>query len=94
VNFTSQRIDKDQSCVIYPGEHPFVESETVVLYAGARIVPESAILAAVSAGALKLHKVISKKLLARIRGGAARSNQLPLAAKRLLQAQGLIPPDA
>ena len=90
VNITSQRIDKDQSCFIFPGEHPFVESESVVMYAGARVVLVSAILAGVSAKALKLHSKVSPKLLAKIRAGAAASDKLPLEAKRILQAQGII----
>jgi len=92
VNFTSQRTDKDQSCVISPGEHPFVTKESVILYSGARVTPESAILAAVHAGAMVLHSRASAKLLAKIRKGAS-TPKLPLQAKRILQAQGIIPLD-
>src|SRR5688572_30204595 len=91
VNVTSQRIDKDQSCVVQAGEHPVVVKESVVFYAGARVVPESAILAGVSAKLLKLKSAVTAALLKRIRQGAALSDKLPLAAKRLLQAQGIIP---
>jgi hypothetical protein len=93
VSFTSQRIDKDQSCVILPGEHPFVTHESVILYAGARVVPESAIFAAVHAGVLKFHSRVSQRLLAKIRKGAAVTSHLLLQAKRILQAQAIIPLD-
>ena len=94
MNVTSQRIDKDQSCVISPGEHDFIAHESVVLYAGARIVPESAILSAQTAGLLRFHKRVGPSLLERIRAGAARTSYLPLAAKRILQAQKIIPWDS
>ena len=90
VNFTSQRIDKDQSCQINPGEHPFVTRNTVICYDGARIVSESTILAAVSSGTLRLHSAVNGSLLDRIRSGAATTPHLPLGVKRLLQAQQII----
>jgi hypothetical protein len=94
VNVTSQRIDKDQSCVIYAGEHEFITRESVVLFSGARIVPESAILGAVSAALLKFQKRVSAGLLSRIRLAAGKTIHLPLAAKRILQSQDIIPQDS
>ena len=93
VNATSQRSDKDQSCVIHAGEHSVITKESVILYAGARIVTESQLLAAVSAKLLKLKSATSPALLKKIRDGAAVTNMLPLAAKRTLQSQGIIPQD-
>lgn len=94
VNITSQRIDKDQSCVVYPGEHEFITRESVVLYSGARIVPEPAILTALSAGLLRKHKRVGNTLLIRIRNGAAKTKFFPLAAKRIMIAQGILPADS
>jgi hypothetical protein len=94
VNFTSQRSDKDQSCVAYPGEHAFIQKESVVLYSEARVVPKSALYSAISAGLLKWQQPVSSPLLAKIRSGACASiKNIPLAAKRMLQSQGILPPD-
>ncbi|MBI3469610.1 MAG: hypothetical protein HY000_41955 [Planctomycetes bacterium] len=93
VNVTSQRTDKDQSCVLYQGEHEFLQKESVIMYSGARVVLESAILSAISSGLLKRKKSISRSVLARVRKGAVGNKNLPLNAKRILQAQGIIPPD-
>lgn len=92
VNITSQRIDKDQSCVILPDEHPFVTQESVIQYRGARVVPESGIRSAVEARVLKYHSPVTAALLERIRNGAI-TPHLPLGARRLLQLQGVIPTD-
>jgi len=90
VNLTSQRTDKEQTCVIQPGEHAFVKHETVVMYAGARVVSESMLLSAKAAGMLRFPRAVSQALLKRIREGAEKSNRLPIAAKRILIEQGLI----
>ena len=90
VNLTKQRTDKEQTCVIQPGEHPFVTEETVIMYRGARIVSEAMILSATQNGMLRLHSAVSKPLLDRIRKGAEDSHMLPTAARRVLIDQGLI----
>jgi hypothetical protein len=90
VNLTSQRTDKEQTCVIQPGEHPFVTHETVVMYAGARVVSESMILSAKQAGMFDFPSPVSPTLLSRIRDGAEKSRRLPTAARRVLIDQGLI----
>ncbi len=91
VNVTSQHIEKDQSCVIQSGEHSFVTKESVILYPEARVVLKSQILSGIQSGLLKNHNRVSQPLLARIRTGAAKTKDLPLAAKRMLQAQAIIP---
>ena len=90
VNLTSQRTDKEQTCVIQPGEHPFVTKESVVMYAGATVVSEAMILSAKQAGMLRFPPAVSQGLLQRIRAGAQRSIRLPTAARRVLIDQGLI----
>jgi len=93
VNVTSQRSDKDQSCVLQPGEHEFIGQESVIMYAGARVVPESVLFAALKAGVLVSMSRVSAKVLSKVRAGAIGNDDLPLMAKRMLQAQGIIPDD-
>lgn len=93
VNVTSQGIDKDQACVLNAGEHRFIEHESVIMYAGARLPLESMILEAIRNGMLRKHDQVSNAILGRIQAGAAKSDKLPLGAKRILQAQGIIPHD-
>jgi hypothetical protein len=40
-----------------------------------------------------MHVRVNQRLLGKIRKGAAKTTKLPLQAKRILQVQGIIPPD-
>jgi len=90
VSFTTWRPDKDDACLIEPGEHPAVMHRTCVSYRRARLVGRPTLEAAFRAGHLRPDQPVAKPLLARIRQGAARSPFTPLQHLQLLRDQGLV----
>jgi len=73
VSITTQWPDSDSTCVLLPGDHPFVKHASVVYYEGARRVPSAAVEAALAAGATSFvfesRPRCSVPLLTRIRAG-------------------------
>ena len=55
VNFTTRREDSDPACILQAGEHPFVNHETCVNYAGAKVVSEAQIQTLLQKGLLTSH---------------------------------------
>jgi hypothetical protein len=83
-HLTSRRRYSDATCVIQPGEHPFVKQETVARYDQTHICPQERIP--------NLEGVITKRLdplspalLARMQQGALASPQTPENIKALLK---------
>ena len=93
VNLTSWKSDRDQSCTLEAGEHPFIKHKTCVNYRESRLVDTADLDRAVQRGSLKKREQISPALLDRIRKGAARSEFIPLRNHQLLLQQGLIESD-
>jgi len=92
VNFTSWRSDKDQACILEPGDHPYVKKKTCVNYADSKIVSETQIQRLIHAGKLEHHAPIDLPLLERMREGAMQSRFMPLDHAQLLVDQGLAAP--
>ncbi len=90
VSFTTFRRDKDQTCVLRPGDHPFVTRDTLVCYADARIATNAQLESLVSKGLMKRNKPVSAELLQRIRQGAWKTDEISLEAREVLVDQGLI----
>ena len=93
VNFTTRTDRSDESCNVEPGEHPFVKHRTVVEYRGAKRVSARQLDQLLANTRLELREPVSQELLARIRAGAAISDFIPYGARRLLEEQGVLPPD-
>lgn len=74
----------DDSCVIEPGEHPFVSRRSYVRYDKPRLVRKAAILRAVETGVFFPHQSVSDALYARICEGLLRSPFAAPATKAFL----------
>lgn len=86
VNLTTLRPRSDRSCLVDPGEHPFVTRPTCVAYQYAEVVPTAILEAKLAAGILRPRE----PLLMRIWEGATITRFLPLRCHQVLPDQGLI----
>ena len=91
INMSTDR-GLDPSCILNPGEHPFVEHPTCLRYDMARIVTDADLERYVSSNTIKVRDPVSKVVLSRIRQGAATTEQIPFRCKQVLIEQGLIEP--
>ncbi len=91
VNMSTDR-GVDQSCIISPGEHPFVRHATCMRYDMSRVTSNASLETLLSRGSIQLGDPVSSALLQRIRDGASVSQHIPLACKQVLIAQDLIDP--
>jgi hypothetical protein len=89
-NFTSWRADKDQSCVVEIGEHPFIEKRSCVHYGEDRTFRLADYDRFMASGHLRPHDPVNQHLLKRILDGAGMSPFLPLGNRQILVEQGLI----
>ena len=83
-HFTTRRTYTDDTCVIQPGEHPFVKKETIVRYDQAYVCP-AANLASLERIIIRKLEPLSGELLARILRGALSSPQTPDKIKNLIR---------
>jgi hypothetical protein len=90
VNISSHSMHKDQSCIIDPGEHPFVTKKSCIMYEYARAMPLAALQQMEADGVIRLHQNASAPLLMKILDGAIKTKQLRLKYRQLLEQQGLI----
>ena len=72
-NLTTERDDSDKSCVVMPGEHPFVKQRSVVAYARGRLLGPAALQGMQRLGCYASKEITSPRLLQKIQEGALRS---------------------
>ena len=89
VNFTSWRADKDQACVVEPGEHPYVKHKTCVNFRDAKRCSIAALEMLIASKHLEFQSPLSPILLAKIRQGVPAS-RMNWSCVQLLADQGLI----
>lgn len=70
---TKQGLPYDASCVLYPGDHPFVKRESFVLYKNARIEEAEKMLRGVKSGKLVPQDPMDPAVFARICKGLEES---------------------
>ena len=91
VALTTRESWKEEACVLYSGDHPFVEHDTCVDYA---IFNEFFTLAqlrkALATGKAKQRESVTPEVLSRILTGARESRRIPMAFLNLLTRQGLL----
>lgn len=90
VSFTTFRLSNDPSCIVLPGDHPFLTRETCVYYRGARFAQRGTFDRCVACGDIIPEDPLSPEILARVREGAARSPYIREGIRKLLVEQGLI----
>ena len=77
VNVTSfENNQGDTSCVLNPGEHPFVRKQSVINYDDAQLVDESSLQRAEAAGYLEKHEPAEADLILKIQQGALTSDYI------------------
>ena len=91
VNMTTDRA-QDQSCILLPGDHPFVTHRTSIKYNKARIESIRVLEKLISAGCVTPQDPLFGDVLERVRRGAAISDNIPFGCKQILIDQGLIEP--
>ena len=90
VNFTSWKYNKDQSCILNVGYHPYIKVRTCVDYRRDKLISLTDYERFMNAGFISPHKPVSEDLLRRILNGAEVSPHLPLGNHKILVDQGLI----
>ena len=77
VNFTTYAQEKDQACVINPGEHVWITHRSCIAYAHAKVVALTTLLKLKDAGSIVLQEPLDSKLLERVRQRSGDSITLP-----------------
>lgn len=90
VNFTSWEPGKDRSCIIQPGEHPWVTKESCVRYRQERLITLEEFNRCVKSQNINLQEPVSAALLRRIHAGARTSVHPSVRARQILTQQGHI----
>jgi len=90
VNMTGWRRDKDQACLINPGDHPAVTKNSVVNYAESRVYSNAHLDDMDGRGTILVREPLSASILEMIRVGAAKTDRIPLGHKEILIVQELI----
>ena len=77
VNLTTRKPDSDTTLTLNAGDHPFIEHETVVYYADARLAKAGGIEQIVKYAGYGFHDDCSSDLLKRVRRGLLDSRYTP-----------------
>jgi hypothetical protein len=72
-NATTKQDDSDTTCVLQPGDHPFIIHESIIAYGRGQLITEP-IFAALQRAGCSLKQKASDELVVRIREGAIKSN--------------------
>ncbi len=70
VNVTSQGPEKEQTCVLNAGDHPFIKHESVIRYVDATIVDLTLVREAIAGKIMRPNAPMSAAVLRRIQSGA------------------------
>jgi len=90
VNLTSQASGKDQSCVLGPGDHPWIRHSTCVNYQDSRLTTLKKLIAARDGRALILNAPLDSAVLKKIRDCSLNSTKMSLDHADILIKQGLV----
>lgn len=83
---------KEQTCVLVPGDHPFIRHRSYIDYGCAKSVDATKVERSIKAKQFRTNKRASDDLLRKIREGADRSDFLPLGLRDILEDQDLVNP--
>lgn len=92
VNFTSWRADKDQACVVEPGEHPYVSRKTCVNFRDAKKCRIRDLDRLIASGSMKNSARLSAELLSKIRK-AVPDSRMNWDCVQFLIEQGVVSPE-
>lgn len=91
VSVTKYAQFKDTSCVIEVGEHECVTVRSVIGYGFAKPMTVAKLREWVHCGEIEPKRPVSKELLFRILDGAAKTKNLPIGLRSILEDQDLVP---
>ena len=83
---------KESTCLVDPGEHPFIRHTSYVNYGCAELASADLIEERLASGDFRARESASPELLEKIRRGAERSDFLELGYRDILEEQGLVDP--
>ena len=90
VNITTWRKGGDESCLLYQGDHPFINRQTYVNYQDAKIVKLERLDELEGNGSITRRESLSSNILAKIREGAMTSDLTIIKIQKILEDQNLI----
>src|SRR5574337_1406583 len=85
VSITTLRHGAEQTVILRKGEHPFINRDSSVCYADARIVDADDLDRKAEAGQIKMHVVCPVKTLEDIKGGILASELTPQKVQRFYE---------
>jgi hypothetical protein len=91
-NITTWTATKDQSCILQPGDHPFITHKSCINYGDSRVTTLQKLIDARDGGALTLQDPLDPAILKRIREKSLDSNRMSLDHADILINQGLVHP--
>lgn len=80
----------DSTCVLHPGDHPFINRPTFVNYSRARWMPKDAMERLLSYNTISPREDLQPNILKAVQQGAGESRSLKEKYRRLLIEQGII----
>ena len=89
MSLVSCRDYTEQTCILTPGDHPFVKHEAAVYYRVIRRDPKGRLDSLCRSGELDMQAPMPPDVLARIRGGMLQSPMVSQELHDLLVCQGL-----
>lgn len=87
VMLTTLRAHSDQTCILRPGDHPFVRHDTSVSYANAQRWTDERLEMLLDDGTARPRQPVSGEVLARMRAGFFASPRTPNAFREMAQAE-------
>ena len=87
---TSLQPGKDESCILGPGDHPFLKHDSIMNYKDARVVSIDVLRRLHSRNEISLRGSVELDVLERIRAGFANSRFAVKEHKEILDTQGLL----
>lgn len=90
VNMTTFRPDKEQTCLLNPGDHECVEHNSCINYAESRVYSNAHLDDPLARDRIVLYSELRSEILAMVREGAARSTRMKLEHGSILIDQELI----
>jgi hypothetical protein len=90
VNLTTFAPGKDQSCVLGPGDHPWIHHDSCVNYQDSQITTLKKLIAARDGGALIPKDPLDPLVLKKIRDASMNSTRMALEHADILMNQGLV----
>lgn len=84
INVSKRRPNDDSTCILKPGEHPFIKTDSYVRYQSATTPTLHQLQQAVQSGLLTRQPSASAALLAKLMAGAKASVRLPAEIREIL----------